>query len=340
MKLAAFWRVLFVVAVLVCLLTSPCYAMDVTLQWDEHPDINVTGYEVQYGNNPGGPYQGADAKDISGNLLLSPITITGRQINTIPVYSLDGTKSYYFIVRAIYDQNNKSDNSREICLLGDSSIEPGYDRGWAISDGDLEGFSVMYNSISDPNFVPTLGPSDNIPAIPGVQAVGLALNLQPSGGVPFNTSVRVSIPCASATDASNLNIYYYDDTDGWILAHEANDPLNAVQPEADHWLDVWVDSNNVERCRENDDNSNPPLIAIKIKHFSGAQAGTSLSTSSASNSGGGGGGGCFIDTAAFGSELERPVQILSKFRDRRLLSNRFGRWLVDLYYKLSRPVAD
>jgi hypothetical protein len=53
----------------------------------------------------------------------------------------------------------------------------------------------------------------------------------------------------------------------------------------------------------------------------------------------GGGGGCFIATAAFGSKMERQVQILSEFRDKRLLTNHFGRQFVDVYYTLSPPVA-
>jgi hypothetical protein len=54
----------------------------------------------------------------------------------------------------------------------------------------------------------------------------------------------------------------------------------------------------------------------------------------------GAGGGCFIATAAFGSKMERNVQILSDFRDKRLSSNRIGRGIVKLYYKLSPPLAN
>jgi len=53
-----------------------------------------------------------------------------------------------------------------------------------------------------------------------------------------------------------------------------------------------------------------------------------------------GDGGCLIATAAFGSEMKRHVRILSEFRDKRLLSNHFGRELVEIYHKLSPPVAD
>ena len=81
---------------------------------------------------------------------------------------------------------------------------------------------------------------------------------------------------------SGLDIYYYEDGNGWILANDANDP-DTVQPGAEDWM--------LEGSR---DNSKPYALGLKVKHFSGAQAGTA---STSSSSGGGGGGGCFIATA-------------------------------------------
>jgi len=54
---------------------------------------------------------------------------------------------------------------------------------------------------------------------------------------------------------------------------------------------------------------------------------------------GAGGGGCFIATAAYGSNMDRHVTILTEFRDRHLVTNPIGRGIVDAYYTLSPPVA-
>ena len=51
-------------------------------------------------------------------------------------------------------------------------------------------------------------------------------------------------------------------------------------------------------------------------------------------------GGCFIATAAYGADWYPEVQALRDFRDRYLLRNVAGRWLVARYYELSPGVAD
>jgi hypothetical protein len=69
---------------------------------------------------------------------------------------------------------------------------------------------------------------------------------------------------------------------------------------------------------------------------------------SAGGGGGGGGGGgedegrpgpCFIATTAYGSPDHPCVRALRAFRDRYLMRSRPGRSFVDLYYRLSPPVA-
>lgn len=50
-------------------------------------------------------------------------------------------------------------------------------------------------------------------------------------------------------------------------------------------------------------------------------------------------GRCFIATAVFG-EVAPETELLRTFRDERLLTNRTGRILVQMYYRISPPIAE
>jgi hypothetical protein len=49
---------------------------------------------------------------------------------------------------------------------------------------------------------------------------------------------------------------------------------------------------------------------------------------------------CFIATAAYGTPMAEEIGILHQFRDEYLLTNPMGNALVDLYYRVSPPMAE
>ncbi|MEK6714217.1 MAG: CFI-box-CTERM domain-containing protein, partial [Nitrospirota bacterium] len=83
-------------------------------------------------------------------------------------------------------------------------------------------------------------------------------------------------------------------------------------------------------------------IEIKVNHFSGVQAGGSITpaVNNSGGNGGSGGGGCFIATAAYGSYLDPHVKVLRYFKDNYLLTNPAGRAFIAIYYRVSPSIAD
>jgi hypothetical protein len=49
---------------------------------------------------------------------------------------------------------------------------------------------------------------------------------------------------------------------------------------------------------------------------------------------------CFIATAAYGTPMAGEVEILRQFRDEYLLTNPVGQAMVDIYYRVSPPIAE
>lgn len=102
-----------------------------------------------------------------------------------------------------------------------------------------------------------------------------------------------------------------------------------------------INNNDTLSVRVTSANSNNATTAATVL-INGEPSVFSVTTTSSStglSESSGGGGGCFIATAAFGSAMERHVQILRHFRDRYLMNYELGRKFVHLYYRLSPPIA-
>lgn len=275
LKIGLIWELSLVTAFLFICFTTPCQAaFDSTLEWDEHTELEFDHYEIF-------TREEAQSYDYNDPLLPSPPDATNYNFN-----GLDDNITYCFVVRAVGEidgEEVESRNSREVCILAPNSLGPDYNRGWAITSGDLKGFAVSYfYDDADPDPSPTLGPSSAIPDLhdefPNIYGVGVPLNLQPSPAA-FSNPVRISIPCPGYSNVSALDVYHYDGSN-WVLAD-----------------DTWM----ILGSRVNHNGGDPSAIEIQVYRFSGVQAGaTSYSNSSS-------GGGCFVVTAAFGSNLECSV---------------------------------
>jgi hypothetical protein len=143
----------------------------------------------------------------------------------------------------------------------------------------------------------------------------------------FNTPVTIFIPCPGYQYTNALSVYRYNGR-SWMLACDIN---GSVQTGGVGWM--------VPGSRVNHNNGSPSTIEIQVYHFTGVQAGTP-SGSIGGSTDAAAGGGCFIVTAAYGSHMDWHVKILSKFRDRYLVTNLIGRGILNAYYTLSPPVAN
>jgi len=200
-----------------------------------------------------------------------------------------------------------------------------YDAGAQLMSGQLTGAKILYDS-GEP-ITPIFGPNNEIPAlnISGVDAVGVPVNLQPP--TVFNTPVTVFIPCPGYQYTNALSLYRYDGK-SWMLACDTS---GTVQPGGLGWM--------VPGSLVNHNLGSPSTLEIQVYHFTGIQTGTP-SVSIGGSTDAAAGGGCFIATAAYGSNMDWHVKILSRFRDRRLLTNPIGQRIVNVYYKLSPAVAN
>jgi hypothetical protein len=234
-------------------------------------------------------------------------------------------KSYDFNVETEKRHKKAKDDSPRVTSADLSTVDPEgiYDAGIEVTDGDLEGAVIVYDS--GESVPPTFGPTDELAPLdqPGVDAVGMPMNLQPP--TVFSTPVQLLIPCPGQAEVSNLDLYFYDGKN-WEPACDEN---GIVHPAAEAWM--------LPGSRIDHPETNPPIIEIKVYHFTGVQAGIASGSDvggagetggATAPSGGGSNGACFIAAAGCRSCEASALILLSTtigitLAFRRRLSKRF-----------------
>jgi hypothetical protein len=206
-----------VLAALILFCAVPCYSFELTLKWDPIAVPDLDGYIIYYDTDSGLPYDGTEANEGTSEKIILDANTT-----TVQLTGLTNMQTYYFAVTSFDTEGFESTIGREICVLGSIDLDPGYDKGRAITSGNLKGLAVFYSTpLNAANDTPTLGPSTEIPDLhdefPSEYGVGVPLNLQPSPSGYFFNPVKIFVPCPDYSDVSGLDIYYYNGSN-WALA--------------------------------------------------------------------------------------------------------------------------
>jgi hypothetical protein len=122
-------------------------------------------------------------------------------------------RSYKFNIETQTEHNQAEANTPDTGPLAPEDLaivdpEHTYDAGIKVTDGDLEGAMIVYDS-GEP-VEPTFGPTEELPtlSVSGMDAIGVPMNLQPP--TVFTTPVKILIPCPGQADVSNLSVYFYN----------------------------------------------------------------------------------------------------------------------------------
>ncbi len=133
----------------------------------------------------------------------------------------------------------------------------GIDTGLAVVDGKLAGTKLFYSSLEP--LTPEFGNPDEMPSNDhqDMQPAGWPVNLLPH--TVFDQPVTIFIPVNDDVDIRKVGLAYFDGT-RWLPAADAD---GDILPGGEGWM--------VPDSRINHEDTIPPMIEVKVHHFSAAQ---------------------------------------------------------------------
>jgi hypothetical protein len=297
---------------------------------------------------------------ISENILFMLETYNSLTVLTVPEFILDTGETYFWRARFFDIQGEGSlwsdsfsfstviNNSEDFDGNGVPDIQQVTEVNLDLNnDGYFDVSSSTYKMGTNGRTAFSLEASDNVTAVDRIKFIDPS-DISDTSGKPDNLDfglIQFKIRVDNIGDTAEVKIYFsepvgtnwykYDLINGWT--EYSKDYPGNVELDSDgksvrlRLVDGGPGDSDGVANGVIVDPSGPGAIA----DISSDDTGTSLSSSS-----GGGGGGCFIATAAFGSYMEKHVQILKDFRDIYLLKSESGKAFVKVYYRYSPPIAD
>ncbi len=114
LKLSLSWKLPLLLAVLVFLVPTQCFAYSVTLQWDANTEPDLTGYYLYYRTDPYDQYWTGVGADQGPSPIEIPLyDLVDEDYPEYTLTGLDDNETYYFVVTAYNTEYEESGYSNQ-----------------------------------------------------------------------------------------------------------------------------------------------------------------------------------------------------------------------------------